>query len=439
MSERTITRRFFVNKVCLAAVGAWGAAAIRPRPASAAVSRAAANEKIVLGFIGAGGMGRSHFDRLCAHPEVTFAAVADPDRQRLNAAQTHAAGYGMNIEIYVDFREMLERHPDIDAVFVATPDHWHALATVHCLRAGKDVYCEKPLALTIAEGRAIVETARRYGRIVQVGTMQRSDQGQFRHVCELVRNGRIGTVSKAVCFFDANPYHEYITPEPPPDYLDWDFYLGPAPWRPFNRLIHPYNFRYFRDYSGGLLTDWGVHLFDIAQWGLGKDATSPVRIESESEMYPDNMYEFPRFQHITYSYGDVEIEWWSDSKQHPFEPGQSYGTKFYGSEGEICVNRGGYWIHGKDGKVINEDLGLNDVRLYASPGHHQDFFNAMRSRRPPVCDAETGHRATAISHLGNIAARAGRPVVYDPVKEAFSQDETASKLLHRPMRAPWRL
>lgn len=439
MVMRSVTRRGFLRRAGLATAAAWGAWTFRPRAARASVNRVPANEKIVLGFIGVGGMGRSHFDRLCKHPEVTFAAAADPDRQRLEAARTHAAGYGMNIGIYVDFREMLERHADIDAVFVATPDHWHALATVHCLRAGKDVYCEKPLALTIAEGRVMVEAARRYDRVVQVGTMQRSDQVQFRHVCELVRNGRIGEVKKAVCFFDANPFHEYIAPEPPPDYLDWDFYLGPAPWRPFNRLIHPYNFRYFRDYSGGLLTDWGVHLFDIAQWGLGKDATSPVRIESESEMYPDNMYEFPRFQHILYDYGDVQVEWWSDSKPHPFEPGQGYGTKFYGSEGEICVNRGGYWVHAKNGRSINEVLTLNDIRLYESLGHHQDFFNAMRSRNLPICDVEIGHRATTISHLGNIAARLGRPVVYDPMKETFPADEAANKLVYKPMRAPWRL
>ena len=429
MSGGSISRRGF-----LVGAGALAAASLAPK-ARAAMSP---NEKIVLGFIGAGGMGRSHFDRLLEHPEVVLAAVSETDRQRQDAAKSKATERGVAITTYTDFREMLSSHPEIDAVFVATPDHWHALAAIACIKAGKDVYCEKPLALTIAEGRALVETARRYDRVVQMGTQQRSDQKQFLHACELVRNGRIGQLQKVVCFFGPNPQSPFVPNEEPPEYLDWDLYLGPAPWRPFNRMIHPYNFRYFRDYSGGLLTDWGVHLFDIAQWGAGKDATSPRRIEAEGEMYSENLYEYPRMCRIRYDYGDVVLEW-NQGTNETFEAGQGYGTKFYGTEGEVFVNRGGYFARGKAGGPINEILGPKDERLYDSPGHHQDFFHCMRSRQRPICDVATGHRATAISHLGNIAFRVGRPVEYDPEREVFPNDLEATRMIEKPMRAPWHL
>jgi predicted dehydrogenase len=434
MKSGSSSRREFLLRAAVAA----SAASAWTRPAHGAQPRVAANDKIVLGFIGVGGMGRSHFDRLLNHPGVVLAAAVDTDRQRQDAARAKAAERNVPIKTYTDFREMLHTHPDIDAVFVATPDHWHALAAIACIQAGKDVYCEKPLALTIAEGRALVEAARRYDRVVQVGTQQRSDQKQFLHACELVRNGRIGQLQKIVCFFGPNPQIAYVPNEEPPPYLDWDRYLGPAPWRPFNRMIHPYNFRYFRDYSGGLLTDWGVHLFDIAQWGAGKDATSPSRIEAEGEMYLDNFYEFPRTCRIQFDYRDLVLEW-SQGMGGTVEPAQGYGTKFYGTEGEVFVNRGGYAARGKTGAPINEILGPKDERLYNAPGHHQDFFDCMRTRHNPICDVAIGHRATAISHLGNIAFRLGRPLVYDPVREIFPGDAPATSMIAKPMRAPWHL
>lgn len=433
MTYEGITRRSFLSRA-----GCWAAGFLVVRQAQALTKRISANEKILLGFIGVGGMGRSHFDRLANHPEVRLAAACDTDAVRLKAAKDFAAGKNQEIATYTRYPEMLDAHPEIDAVFVATPDHWHALASIDCMKSGKDVYCEKPLALTIAEGRKMVETARRYGRICQMGAMQRSDQPQFRHVCELVQNGRIGQLQKVICFFDVNPHADYVPDEDPPDYLDWDFYLGPAPWRRFNRLIHPYNFRYFRDYSGGLLTDWGVHLFDIAQWGMNKDDTSAKRIEAESRMYADNMYEFPEYCRIQYDYGDVLLEWQQGAGED-IEPGQGYGTKFYGTEGEVCVNRGGYWGRRKDGYPLDEKLGPNDRRLYSSASHHDDFFNAMRTRQLPICDVAIGHRATAISHLGNIATRLNRPVVYDPDREEFPLDAAANQMIEKPMRAPWHL
>jgi predicted dehydrogenase len=416
---------------------AVAAAALPLDRAWAAKRRITPNEKIVLGFIGVGGMGRSHFDKLLSHPEVVVAAAADPDAHRRDAAREKAASAGADIQTYNDFREMLERR-DLDAIFVATPDHWHALAAIAAMKAGKEVYCEKPLTLTIAEGRAMVETARRYGRVVQMGTQQRSDQKQFLHACELVRNGRIGEVKRAVSFFGANPHRAWQADEAPPPHLDWDMWLGPAPWRPFNSAIHPFNFRYFRDYSGGLLTDWGVHLFDIAQWGVGKDSTGPKRVEADGEMFEDNMYEFPRRLQVEYDYGDVVIEWQQGTGE-TFEEGEGYGTKFYGSDGDVFVNRGNYKVHPKPGKTIDEQFGPDDIRLYDSAGHRQDFLDRMRDRERPICDVEIGHRATSISHLGNIAYRVGRPLTFDPETETFPSNPAATRMIEKPMRAPWRL
>jgi predicted dehydrogenase len=424
-----LTRRRFLQSA------AAGAALLGAAPARAAIRP---NDRIRAAVIGLGGMGRSHLNRLIENPEVEVIAVADPDQQRQAAAKAEAKAAGVEVTTYSRYPEMLSVHPDLDAVFIATPDHWHALATIDCLHAGMDVYCEKPLALTIDQGRRMVAAAQRFGRIVQVGTMQRSNMPQFRKACELVVNGRIGTVDRVVCHFSANPAIAFVPDTAPPDYLDWDFWLGPAPTRAFNPQIHPYNFRYFKDYSGGLLTDWGIHLFDIAQWGLQKDATSPKRVEAEFSMYPDNLYEFPKTARIQYDYGDVTLEWLQGTDE-VVEPGVGYGTKFYGSEGEVHVNRDGYVARRKDGKPVDEILGADAVRLHAATSHHQDFFDAMRSRKAPICDIESGHRGAAISHLGNIAIQVGRPLDYDPVAEVFPNDPTANRLLAKPMRAPWRL
>jgi predicted dehydrogenase len=430
-----LTRRQFLSGAAALAAG------MRVSPAWAQ-PRVSANEKIHLGFIGVGGMGRSHYNRLVKRDDVRIIAVADPDAHRREDARKHAEGNGQTVQPYNDFREMLQAHPDIDAVFVSTPDHWHAAASIACIKAGKDVYCEKPLTLTIEEGRALVQAARRYGRVVQMGTMQRSDWPHFRHACGLVQNGRIGALEKVVCFFGANPRADFVPNEPAPDFLDWDLYLGPAPSRGYNRLIHPYNFRYFRDYSGGMLTDWGVHLFDIAQWGMAKDHTGPMHIEAETEMWVDNIYEFPKTAHIRYDYGDVTLEWrqgTDDVVAGAIEAGQTYGTKFYGSEGEVFVNRGGYAARDKQGNAVNEDIGPHEIQLYWSTSHHDDFFQAMRHRSMPICDVEVGHRATSISHLGNIATRLNRPVVYDPNAEIFPRDPAANAMLGKPSRAPWRV
>lgn len=433
MIETGITRRQFLHRAGLsaAAVGAGafaGAVAPYGRPAA----RVSANDRLVLGFIGVGGMGRSHFDRLLHSPRAHVAAAADVDAQRLAAAGRRAKAAGGSIAMYRDFREMLER-TDLDAVFVSTPDHWHALASIAVMKSGRDVYCEKPLALTIAEGRAMVETARALGRVCQMGAQQRSDWW-FRDACALAADGSIGELRRVVCFFTANPRHDPVADAAPPAYLDWDLWLGPAPRRAFNPCIHPYGFRHFRDYSGGLLADWGAHLLDVAQWGCGKDATGPRRIEAEGRMWTGpNQYDFPRSLRVEYDYGDVVVEWRQDPAE-TVEAGHSYGTLFLGSDGELFVNREGYRIRARSGAL---------PRAATPPAerlsHHDDFFEAVRTRRAPASDVAIGHRSTSLAHLGNIAFDLGRPLRYDPAAERFLDDPVADARLSRAMRAPWRV
>jgi predicted dehydrogenase len=433
MAKNGISRREFLCRTGLVTAAASGAAWLNSKPVRAAAKRIGPNDRIALGFIGVGAMGRWHFDRLAQHPEALPLAVADPDGSRRDAVWQFAARRGSTVAAYADYREMLDRHPGMDAVFIATPDHWHAIAAMDAMRAGMDVYCEGPLALTIGEGRDMVTTARQFDRVVQVGTQQRSEPWHFRHACEMVRTGRIGEVRRVVCFFGPTPCAAPMADEIPPADLDWDLYVGPAPARPFNRLIHPYNFRYIRDFSGGLIADWGVHLFDIAQWGLNKDHTSPRRIEAQCEWASGNFFEFPRRAEVQYDYGDAVVEWRQGCAED-LEPGQTYGTKFYGSEGEICVNRGGYRARRHDGKPLDETL--DDTPGRGGPAsHHQDFFECLRTRRRPVCDVETGHRATVLAHLGNIAMELGRPLDYDPAAECFPGDGAANAKLRRPMRA----
>ena len=431
MKSSRLTRRSFLQTSAITA-----GSALIPRAASALSRKNAANERIVTGHIGVGGQGRFHFDSLLNNPRIHIAAAADVDMNHLNNAKSRATQSGSDIDTYTDYRELLAR-PDIDAVFISTPDHWHALNAIHAMEAGKDVYCEKPLTLTIAESKAMVETARRLGRVCQMGTQQRSDWW-FRHACELVRNGRIGHVKRAVCFIGENPRSDWMPNEDPPAHLDWDRWLGPAPWRDYHANIHPGAFRHYRDYSGGLLTDWGVHLLDITQWGLGFDETSPRKIEAEGVMHDVDMFEFPRTMHVEYHYQDTTVEWWQDNAQS-WEDGQGYGTKFYGSEADLFVNRGGYIIHPKNGNTIDEQLAPNDVRLYDSRDHREDFLDCMYSRKRPICDVAIGHRATALSHLGNIAFRLRRPIYYHTDEERFLNDTGASRMFAKPMRAPWTL
>lgn len=382
-----------------------------------------ANERLTMGTIGCGGQGTGDMSNLKGNGMAEFAAVCDvyaANRERARSMN------GSGCEGYNDFRDLLDRN-DIDAVNIGTPDHWHALVAIAACEAGKDVYCQKPLALTIQEGRAMVTAARRYNRIFQTGSQQRSDD-KFRYACELVRNGRIGKLQSIKTTVGRNPTCGWEPDTDPPAGLDWNMYLGPAKWAPFNKRRFIWDFRWFYDYSGGNLTDWGAHHNDIAQWGMGADTTGPIEIDGKGAFPASGLFDTPVTYEVKYTYASgVKLVC----------SGEGNGCWFYGTEGEIYVNRGA--LSSKPAEIIQQPIGPNEIHLQKSNNHYQNFLECVKTRKAPICDVETGFRSVTVCHLGNISIRLGRPIRWDPVNEKILDDEEANRWLSRPMRAPWHL
>ena len=391
------------------------------------------SDRIVLGMIGMGKMCGGHLGSMLRRTDVRVAAVCDVDGQkRARALKRSHDQYNRQdpkhtmprTKGYNDFRRVLDRS-DIDAILTATPDHWHAIIAVRAAQAGKDIYCEKPLSLTIHEARAMVRAVRRYGRVFQTGSQQRSND-QFRLACELVRSGRIGKVHTVHvnCGGPSVPCH--LPAEPVPDYLDWDLWLGPAPLRPYHPTISPPisfhgwpQWRRFRDYSGGSMTDIGHHHFDIAQWGLGMDRSGPVEI-IPPEHSPQKL--------LTYKYANGVTM---------FHGGGNASVHFIGTTGEVMTGR--WYCRTDPPEIAKTPLRPNEVHLYRSPNHHSDWLDCIRTRQRPVADVEIGCRSVTVCHLGNLAYWLKRPLRWDPANERFVGDAEANRWLDRPKRAPWRL
>jgi predicted dehydrogenase len=385
------------------------------------------SERIRIGCIGVGNQGRGNLRK---HIKNVL-AVCEVDKKRLEAAQGQVEkATGRKPAAYGDYRHLLD-NKEVDAVIITTPDHWHALPTIHACMAGKDVYCEKPLTLTIAEGRAMVRAARQYKRIVQTGSQQRSGYGgKFRTACELVRNGHIGKVHTVRVGINGVNFKGPAVPDsdPPPE-LDYDFWLGPAPQKPYNVKHVHYNFRFFWDYSGGQITNWGAHHLDIAQWGLGMDDSGPVAIEGKARFHAKNWYEVPEWFEVVYRYANgVKILCGMD---------QRGGTTFEGDRGSVYVNRGK--LESKPAELLKEQANVGEVHLYESNDHHGNWLECIRSRKLPICDVEIGHRSATVCHLGNISIRAGSKIAWDPVKEEVVGNREAAGMVSRPYRKPWEL
>ncbi|HEV8379693.1 MAG TPA: Gfo/Idh/MocA family oxidoreductase [Tepidisphaeraceae bacterium] len=399
--------------------------------------------RINMGFIGIGNMGSGHLNSFVNNREVQLLAMCDVreevrNRTKKQVEDTYAnvfdAGSYSGCSTYLDFRELLQRE-DIDAVLIAVPEHWHAIIAIEAARAGKDIYCEKPLSHTIREARAMVNAVRRYGRVFQTGSQQRSDNN-FRYACELVRNERIGRLKSVHVNVGGTSNWAFLPEEPVPPGLDWDRWLGPAPWAPYNseRASGSYSggWRLIRDYSGGMMTDWGAHHFDIAQWGLGMDESGPV------EIHPPDGNEH---KVLTYVYGNgVPV-------YHMFGPNEAQvplpiktkvnGVLFVGDKGWVEVNRG--YIKTSPESIGKEPLGPNDIHLYNSKNHAGDWLSCVRTRRRPICDVEVGARSITVCHLGNIAYWLNRSIKWDPAKEEIIGDDEANRMLQMPMRPPWHL
>jgi len=424
--KRACSRRQFLRRAA-----AFGAALSAPQIVPAAVfgapGRPAPSGRIALGHVGVGGMGGGHLGGFLGNSRTKSVAVCDVDEGRRMAAKKRVdERYGNgDCAAYNDFRDLLDRK-DVDAVVIATPDHWHALVGIYASKSGKDIYCEKPLTLTVEEGRALVSAVRRWGRVFQVGSQQRSE-GNFRFACELVRSGRIGKLHTIRTGFGASPSMGWEPEESPPAGLDWNLWLGPAPFKNYSKNRCFYQFRWIFDYSGGQMTDWGAHHNDIAQWGNGTDLSGPVDIDGKGEFPKDGLWDTATKIHVEYAYRNgVKLIC-----------GQGHGAKFEGTDGWVHVDRGFLQAHPAD--LLKEKLGPDDVHLYESPGHHADWLDCIETRRRPICDVEIGHRSVTVCHLGNISMRLGRPIRWDPDREEILGDEEASRLLSKPMRAPWHL
>ena len=376
-----------------------------------------------MGIIGVGAQGSRNLRSFLGIDEVQMVAVCDVDRRRLaKAALTVNGRYGnKDCASYTDFREVMARR-DIDAVAIATQDHWHVPQAVRACKAGKDVYCQKPLSLTVKEARAAVVAARRHNRVFQVGTQNRSN-AQARHGCELVRNGRLGKLRhiEVATWRTSAPCN--LPAQSVPSHLDWDMWLGPAPWRPYHQKLHASRgWMPYRDHSGGGVTDFGAHFFDLAQWALGAENSGPAEITPRDPHKHNG-------RRVAYRYADGTVMY--------RRIGGNY-IEFVGSEGRIRMDVCA-WVRVK---ITPEELGREPIRavgiqLYESKDHFRNFVDCIRTRGQPAADVEAGCRAATICHIGNIAQWMERPLKWNPEKELFVGDATANRWLDRARRAPW--
>ena len=435
----TTSRRTFVKT--LAAGTAFSALSV---PAASYARILGANERVSVGVIGMGRMARGHLGNLLEMPEAAqVVALSDVYQPNLQWGAQQAA----QAETFTDFRKLLE-HPDLDAVVVATPDHWHALPTVMACEAGKDVYVEKPTAVTIGESRKMVEAAQRTGRTVQVGTQQRSG-AQFQKAAEIVQSGTLGPISFVRTWNYGNQYPEGIGSPPdsePVPGLDWEMWLGPAPAVPFN--INRFgvvlgedgayqrwsSFRWFWDYAGGMMTDWGVHLLDIMVWAM--DVRYPEKVSAVGgKFYLEDNRETPDTLLATYQYPNFVCTYENRTCNGRPLDGEGYGLSFHGTEGTLFVNRGYLEVTPEEGSS------LEPLRIDALGGDHaahmRNFLGAITKGEPLRSDMETGHYSSAVAMLGNVAYRIGRTIEWDGDAEKAKDDADVDRLTAVRYREPW--
>jgi hypothetical protein len=381
------------------------------------------NSKINIGIIGNGLISGGHRGFALTQKATQVVALCDVNKGTLDKAMAEAKSKGVTCDAYNDSRELCARE-DIDAVFVCTPDHWHAAIAIDAMRHGKDVYVEKPMTLTIEEGKAMRAAAERYGRIVQVGSQQRSNVS-FRKAAELVLNGYIGKVHTVICGLGEFPPATQFTEEPVPAGFDYDRWLGPTPWEPYNaeRVKGNYGggWRRFWEYGSRKNGDWGAHHFDIVQWALGMDESGP-------EMFVPKGFDGDH-QYHSYAKGPKVIR---DGD------GKGAMIRFIGENGEVRVSRGDKFDT-TPAALKNLVLKSGDKRLYVSGEHRADWLNAIKTRQQPICHVGIGHRTATICQLSGIAERLGRPVKWDPATEQIIGDPVASLMMDNPRRAPYSL
>jgi predicted dehydrogenase len=395
----------------------------------------APSDIISLGFIGCGKQGRGLSNAFLNTNEIRIAALSEvyQDKTKLMLDQIKSTyekntslGVYADMPVYNDFRELLTRK-DVDAVVIATPDHWHGVMAVKAAEAGKDIYCEKPMSLTIKEGRAMVKAARKHKRVFQTGNMQRSWK-EFRQAVELIRNGYIGEIKSIKVNVGPPPIPYTLAEQPIPSGLDWKLWLGPNEYKPFNEELAPPitkdvypNWRLYKEFGGGMVTDWGAHMFDIAQWAMDMDTSGPVKIFApDGKEHPFLTYQYKNGTTMTHE----SWEWGN-------------AVWFTGTEGEIKIARGK--LETTPASLKDKIIGETEKHVYKSENHYNDFLNAMRKRSKPVSDVETGHRTASVCTLGNIAYELKRPLEWNPKMEIFKNDPAANALLGRPLLDEWKI
>jgi hypothetical protein len=431
---RTCTRRRFLRQSAAAVGVAVAAPTIIPASVLGRNGLVPPSDRVTMGFIGVGGQGGGHLlggawtyvtGGYAGRKDVQVLAVCDVWREkreratkRVNDNYATALGKGTykSCEAYADFREVLDRD-DIDAVLIATPAHWHATMAAMAAAAGKDVYCEKPTAVTIRESQAVLSAVRRYGRVYQAGTQQRSEYGgKFRQACEFVRSGRIGKLQSIYAYRDGGGVFwpsRFGPAKPIPEGLDWDLYLGPAPWLPYDGIATAHRFD-----IGEL--NWGQHHYDIIQWAAGADETGPVEAFMEGTR-------------SCYKYANGVVVY---GKGYPGETvGGEGGACFVGTGGRIAVDRSALISDPPD--IVREPLRPDEVHLYRSDSHSGNFLECVRTRKKTICDADIAHRAASAMLIGGVAKQLNRTVKYDPKAEEFPGDEEANRFLSIAKRPPW--
>ncbi len=392
------------------------------------------NSKVRLACIGVGGQGSGNMGAFLGDPRVQVVAICDVDENhRKSALATARLG---DADGFKDYREVLARK-DVDAVMIATPDHWHAVIATAAAAAGKDLYSEKPLAASIGEGRAVCDAVKKHARVLQCGTWRRSGM-KTRMACEWVRNGYIGELKEIVVgvpgqFQIQGGFTGMEAPQPVPPHLDYEMWQGPAPAAPYTAARCHFNFRWVNDYAPGYVTDWGAHFLDVVQWALDKYATSPTEVSATEVRRRDKgIYTSPESFRIEYRYEKgPRIVMLSTTNS------QEWGVRFVGSSGTIFTEN--ERLDTDPATLRSVKLKDSDVHLYQSKNHHRNFIDCVLSRGAPAAPAEAAHRAATMCHLGAISAALGRPVKYDPATESFPSDPAAGALLTRKFRGDWRL
>ena len=358
-------------------------------------------------------------------------AVCDVDAKNLKRGEelTNRRYGDRSCATYKDFRQVLDRK-DIDAVMISTPDHWHVLMSVLALKAGKDVQCEKP-TLTIEEGKILVKTVREHKKVFQTSTEDRSIP-LYHRMAELVRNGRIGELKTIRVQLPQQPGKPGDpTPQPVPKHLDWDMWLGPAPFAEYTKDRVHFHFRWVSDYSGGIICDWGTHLFDTAQWANDTERSGPVKIEGKGTFWTGGLYDTPKEYHVDYTY--------ANGVKMILDHGGT-GIRFEGSDGWIESPSWRAALRASDPKILTSKIGPDETRLFTNPaGEHRNFLDCVKTRKDPYFPVDIGHRVSTVCHLGNIALELDRPLRWDPKAERFPDDEEANGKMSRTMRAPWSL